>query len=688
MLKYVGRRLKGAYKRIRKLSTQEWFEKNIVFTSEEVSPILGNFKVKYSPHYKKLFQLVDRVATRKLFAKWASQAGKSLFGVGVAACRLDQSPATIIYAQPVNKDIPKILTLKINPVLRSMKKLWQKFEDYSNDESFRTKDAIKRVAGGSLVITGASVKERKSLTSPMIVMDEIAEFLEGAVKEFSERTKSFSRFNPLILGLSTIVHPEDEVCVNHNLCEVKLEWRFVCPEDNCKKDFYPSDETLKIISKKQYAREKEIKEEDVRLSDFLQYAIDMVYIECPHCGYKINEEKRTDMILNDEMDWFIIHEDGSTEVLIVENLARESSFGLDMNSLGSYFAPLSVIVEEFIGALGNDILLDKFYRGWLNKFYEVMSKNTNAEDVLLLANNYEEFEIPDDTIGLYMGIDSQKGYYWVTIVAIEYNIIENLVWAGRVEDEDTIKELFERDYFYKDGKKYRAGVRRAYHDWQGYREKVTEEHVNRDTGEVMEELVMDMPQRVKVFGYNMAKRHGEDEGKEKYYLVEGVRTVTSGMAYRTKTLNLEVKGYSEVRKLKSLAISKTVTITSFLSAMGRAIVLRKGGEKAEELYEPDKRLFFINKTAIESLKNRKKSVSKDLDRQLTSQIWGVHKSPSGVLDKEMSFKSKKGSDDHYLDNMSYIQVSIDMDNLSTIRKPDREEDVKETMKGIRGILRS
>jgi hypothetical protein len=69
-------------------------------------------------------------------------------------------------------------------------------------------------------------------------MDEIGEFDKGAVKEASERLKAFSKFFPKKIGVSTIVHPKDEICTNFENCEAIMEWRYKCP--NCKDNFYPS----------------------------------------------------------------------------------------------------------------------------------------------------------------------------------------------------------------------------------------------------------------------------------------------------------------------------------------------------------------------------------------------------------------------------------------------------------------
>jgi mannose-6-phosphate isomerase-like protein (cupin superfamily) len=135
------------------------------------------------------FKLLDRPEVEDIFAKWASQSAKSLLLMIAGAYKLDNEPATILYMQPIKDDVPKVLRVKINPILKCIKDLWQKFEDYTATEGIRTKDAIKQLAGGAWVVSGSSVKERKSLSIMMLLLDEMGEFDSGATEEASERLK-------------------------------------------------------------------------------------------------------------------------------------------------------------------------------------------------------------------------------------------------------------------------------------------------------------------------------------------------------------------------------------------------------------------------------------------------------------------------------------------------------------------
>jgi phage terminase large subunit GpA-like protein len=638
---YTGRRFnKNAYTREKKLCLEEWAGKNVIFTSEDVSPILGNFKIKYSPHYKKLFKITERNLTRKMFGKWASQSGKSLYEIIVAAHKLDQNPATVIYAQPIKEDVPKILTLKINPIFKSIPKLWKKFEDYSNQEKFRTKDAMKRVAGGAFVIAGSSVKERKQLTSPLVILDEIGEFEKGAVKEFSERTKAFSRFNPLVIGVSTIVDPEDEICSNYNTCEVKLEWRFIC--DNCEKDFYPGAETLKIISKEKY--KKEISE-NYSYPEYVKYAVEKTHIECPCCGSKINESKRTKMILENKLDWFIIKEDGSSTRLEIENLNTETSFGFDMNSLGSYFATLDDIAKEYIEAIESENkndLLDKFYRGWLNKFYEPESVKTDVNDILLLSNNLPEFEVPQDTLRVYIGVDMQKDHFWYNIQAFTYGNISHSLSSGRLETWGDIEDLYVKCWDLKDSAGKPHIVSKMGIDKRGY---------NQDGVRRTDEAIS--------FVEYMTNKYGSD----KVYLIEGHPDIKSSPnGYVIKNVKDQSSNRTTV-DIKMLKVSNLYFKNKMSEDIARSIENQKS---EEEIYS--QRLFYVNKDTIES--DMEKTISTSYSKQMTSETFDYHiNQKTKKRNPTQTWDMPKKTDNHIWDCTMICYVFAEVEKIALMEKP-------------------
>jgi len=137
------------------------------------------------------------------------------------------------------------------------------------------------------------------------------------------------------------------------------------------------------------------------------------------------------MVFEDMMDWFIVHEDGSTEILIVENLTTETSFGADMNSFGSYFVTFEDMVENLIKADEDPIKKDKLYRGWFNRFYEGDVETVDESDMLLLGNGVKEWVVPKDTVKIYLTIDNQMDYLFAQVTAVGYGVVPHVMFFGR-----------------------------------------------------------------------------------------------------------------------------------------------------------------------------------------------------------------------------------------------------------------
>ena len=113
------------------------------------------------------------------------------------------------------------------------------------------------------------------------------------------------------------------------------------------------------MTKKEFADLHEIAENEVEKSSWKKEALKNVYIECPHCKYQIDSTEKSNLILNGGMDWVYIRGDETAK-----------SFGLDMNSLGSYFVILEKLASNLIDADADVIKLDAIYRGWFNSFYQ------------------------------------------------------------------------------------------------------------------------------------------------------------------------------------------------------------------------------------------------------------------------------------------------------------------------------
>lgn len=644
MFRYRGSRLKEAYKREKKLTTKEWFESQIIINNAQVSPITGQFSTKYSPHLIKLMELWDIPKNREFYAKWSSQAAKSFFLVGLSAKRLDTEPANILYMQPIKHDLPKIVDVKMDPLLKCMPRLWSKFEDYKVREAVRSKRAIKPVAGGNLIVSGSSVKERKSLTVPMIIFDEAAEFENGTIAEAKDRIKTFTKFFPKIFGASTIVHPHDEICTAFDSCQAILEWRFICP--TCGENFLQGSDTFKYTKVWEFAQQLQIPIEEINGSDYLEEAKRSVHVECPHCYAKIKNADKDRMIFNGGMDWFFLRGDESA-----------TSFGLSMNSLGSYFITFETLVEELVKADDVYERVEKIYRSWFNEFYERKVDTVEANDLLLLGNGLEKWTVPEDTIRIYMGVDTQKDHFWWEVKAYCYGKTSHSIAHGRAETFGDLEKIWEigQDLVTEHGEV-------LYIDKLGIDRRGFNQDGVKRTNEV-DEWVRKMTH---------LWRRGDEN---RIYATEGEPHLTGDKPYIIQTRKDETDNRVKV-DIKVVKLSNIYLKTAIRTAMSNTIQRRKS--EFPEDYDGTTQ-FYVNQTTIDADALGTTSIS--YTRQISAEVYDFDRDKNGKLATERTFINPKQADNHIFDTSVICEAFAQKDQVYMERKPDNS-DLTDALKGL------
>ncbi len=635
-------------------ATEAWCADNIII-SGEVSGRDGYLSFEKYPWSQEILNDWDRPNLEE-FALWAStQVAKTTTQFCCIVKPLVTDPCMMLFVMASDKMVSDFVSEKFDPFVDGIPKLKDKIYTKKEEDKNRLKNAVKIVPGGRISFVGNTAINRRGKTVKYVFIDEAALYEYSDVEEFKSRTKSFEGLGRKIFIVSSPMYELDPIITEYENAYCKKELHIIC--EKCETSFYPTSAQFKYLTEKEY---KEKNEKEFALLEYKREAIKTAHTLCS-CGNKIDYKTLEDYVRNGRVKLKTIV--GDAEI--------DTKIGYKLNAVATGLTHYGKLAEKLIEAGDNESKLVAIYREYFNEIYERADKKIESSDITLLGNDYEEFEIPDDTIGLYMGVDSQKNYYWVTILAIEYGLISNLVYAGRVEDLDSVKSLLDREYYYKNGKRYHQGIRRVYHDWQGFRTLEKDIIKNEDTGEIIEELYLDMPQRVKEFAMEMAQKYGCDsEGRERYYAVAGKQELPNGEMYRAVNTKVKAKTYKDERVIKTLQINTTETKTSFMTSVARNIVKQKATQEQEEFYY-DERLHYINKTLAEKLKSRETIRQIDYDKQITSETFQNHMQPNG---KRSKFKFWSGNtDNHWLDTNSYIQVSIQMDNLASIKKPKKDE---------------
>ena len=647
---FMSDTISSAYKWIEDMPTVEWLKEN-VYLSGEVSPNPGYMTFDNYPWAEQIINDADKDHIETLVIMASTQTSKTTITFGILAKMLDDGSTMIILAIPTDDGVGDFNSSKLDPFLNGIKTLKKKIKNFAQEEKARLKGATKRVSGAILFILGNTPKNRRSKTAQGLFIDEAALFDKGHIEEWIGRTKSFEDKGRKIVISSSIMASDDEIVVQHNKTYCKKELMVQCP--SCDNTFYPTSKHFYYMTQAEYKKLYDLEKID-NITPYKREATKTACIVCD-CGYKIDDKEIRSLIRRKKVN-----------MVIVDGLESDISYGYKLNALCTGITKYSTMADALIDAGDDEDVLSTIYRDYFNEVYEKSSKVVLSNDIHLLGNGLEEFIIPKDTIGLYMGVDSQKDHYWVVIKAVTYMLNTHVVWCGRVEDLSSIEEFMDRRWYYEDGKQYTQGIRRTFQDWQGYRE--TNEVISDETGEITYERTIDIPQQVKEFAYKMSEKYGLDkEEKERFYATRGESFLSNDALYNFVNTQIEVGRKKTARKLKTIKMGVVGLKSIFMSSVVRSVAKAKAQE-GDEAYEFEGRMHFINQTLADSLANRTKILDTDYDRQITSQIFTYGKSPNG---KRHTYKSwvDVTKHDHFLDCNVEAHIGILMDNLASVQKP-------------------
>ncbi len=650
------------------LGTVEWCKENI-YLAQDVTPYTGMISFEKTPWIEDILNDWDKPWIEEFNIMASTQVGKTTIEFCCIAKELDTDPCMMQLTVPTDDGVGDFVKTKFDPFFRGIKSLQKKINFRKDEEKTRLKGSLKEVPNGMLFILGNTEKNRRSKTVKNIFIDEAALFGKGHIKELIGRTKFFEKTGRKIFTVSSRKFPGDEIETQFVNSYCKKELQIEC--NGCKEYFYPTSELFSYMSTKEY-KEKYDLDKIENMNNYKREAKETAVVICS-CGHKTNSRDIEDLIRLKKV-----------KLVVVEGDESDTIHGYKLNALATGLTKYSTMAEGLIEAGDDEEVLITIHQDYFNETFTKKDKSVASSDVTLLANKYEEFVVPNDTVAMYLNIDTQKGYYWATILAFEYGMNSHLVWAGRVEDEHTIETLMDREFFYKDGSRYVQGIKRTGQDWQGYKE--IKDVINDETGEITRETVVDMPQRVKEFAYKMAEKYGADkDGIERFYATRGELFLHNDDMFRFTNSSVTVKNYKDVRKIKTLKLGTVALKSAFMSALMRNIAKQKALE-GEEAYEYEGRLHYINKTLADKLKNRdsKGVFNQDYDRQVTAEVFTNPKDRKG---KPKDYKSWVNirNDNHYLDCNAIGYALATMDNIASLRKP-AETNKKDMFVVSRGLI--
>lgn len=617
---------------------QEWMEKEVVVSDGGNK---GQFDTYRMPHMKRIFIEIDKFSVILITLMSASQVGKTIILINTILKRLDTDPDNSLIFFPKGNQVKKLYENKVKPYIEGCETISKKLDNYIDDTKGTQSSYSKKIAGAILSILDAN--NTKSVSAKTIGFDEIVEFPPSKVGEGIERSKSFDGKGELAFLAST-QHPlkggDDEINHYYNISEVKLQYWAKCADEKCRKTFYPEPETLvyPTITEWKNAIGLDIDEEAPNitlLSDYSAYVRENSYLQCPHCGNKVDDNERKEQILNDEFEWTevvpnIIDDEGRVLSWKKAKKPKENykSVGFDVNTLCIEGYNMGKIAQKIIqDTYGKNKIndLQHTWVGYFNRIYRTKTKTAEPSKILQLSNGLREWIVPVNTAKLYLIIDTQKTHYWWAIYAVEWGRKFNVVSHGKAEDTQVLEGLMFRNY--KDENGAPRYIDRVAIDRRGFMQN---EEVDADgnkiksrenTTERIDDFIRSTNIKARKNGIIKRDEHLIIGSMGVPFIKASAKQLEEGSfkGEMQQMVTIEDKSDSQLTH-KYLKISNLVAKTEMNEAINNSI---ENFDSVEDGGEPMilSNLFLINEDMKQYGLNKKRESNEDFEKMLTAEVY-------------------------------------------------------------------
>jgi phage terminase large subunit GpA-like protein len=644
MLSYRGSRLKKAYKRPPDLTTAQWGTENINLTKEASPSMPGPLRFDRTPWIEEILNDYDRSHVAEYNIMASTQVGKTTIIFCAMGKEMDTGEGQMQLTIPTEDGVTDYMSAKFDPfVVESIKSIKDKIILRKDEEKKRLKGAVKELPGVKAFILGNTAGNRRSKSVTRMFIDEAALFGSGHIDELIGRMKfSETLCSTKAMIVSSRKHKGDEMEVQYDNSYCKKELQICCP--HCNEYFYPRSDQLVWMSQLDYKTSLGI-EHISNDNDYKRVAAESARLQCD-CGGRISVEEVQRLVVAKKV-----------KLVIVEGSESDTSYGYKLNALASGLSKYSTIVEKLLKAGDDYLKLQTIYQDYFNEIYERRIDPVEANDLLLLGNGLDKWVVPEDTIRIYMGIDTQKDHFWWEFRAYCYGKESHTITQGRAETFDDLEKLWELgqnmvsihgEVLYVD----KLGIdRRGYNDEQVKRTEEVDTWVRKMT---------------------QLWRRGDEN---RIYATEGEPKLTGDKPYTIQTRKDDSDNRIKV-DIKVMKLSNIYLKTSIRTAMANTVEMRKS-EHPEDYEAMSK--FFVNQTTIDA--DAKGTTSISYTRQISAEVYDHARDKNGKLAEEKSFINPKQADNHFFDTSSICEAFAQKDQVYMERKPDHSN-LSEALKGI------
>jgi YgiT-type zinc finger domain-containing protein len=352
----------------------------------------------------------------KIVLCFGAQLGKTETELNMIGYALDQTSSPTMMVYPTDTIAKFASDKRVQPMIKSVKSISDKFDENSKllELDFNN--------GNYMVLVGAnSPSSLSSRSIKYLFFDEIDKYPAFAGKEAdpiklaTERTKTF--VDKKIVMVSTPTVESGNIWQAFMSANERRQYYVPCPHCGV-------SQTLKF---------KQIKwpEEHNDNADMIR---DTAYYECEHCGERIYDKHKMEMLRRGE--WRAVNESQS----------KVRSVSYHLSSIYSPWVTFGDVAYEFKNSKGTPATLMNFINSWLAEPWK-SSKTKSTQNLAFTQSNYPCGVVPDKAVLLIASVDVQLDHFWWEVRAYAPGVKSYLIDYGQASTWEDLEEIIiNREY--------------------------------------------------------------------------------------------------------------------------------------------------------------------------------------------------------------------------------------------------
>ena len=403
-----------AFKPPERYTVSEWADNFRVLTSVSAEP--GRWRTNRTPYLKEPMDRFTDPLIEKIVLCFGAQLGKTETELNMIGYALDQTSSPTMMVYPTDTIAKFASDKRVQPMIKSVKSINDKFDENSKllELDFNN--------GNYMVFVGAnSPSSLSSRSIKYLFFDEIDKYPAFAGKEAdpiklaTERTKTF--VDKKIVMVSTPTVESGNIWQAFMSANERRQYYVPCPHCGV-------SQTLKF---------KQIKwpEEHNDNADMIR---DTAYYECEHCGERIYDKHKMEMLRRGE--WRAVNESQS----------KVRSVSYHLSSIYSPWVTFGDVAYEFKNSKGTPATLMNFINSWLAEPWK-SSKTKSTQNMEFTQSNYPCGVVPDKAVLLIASVDVQLDHFWWEVRAYAPGVKSYLIDYGQASTWEDLEEIIiNREY--------------------------------------------------------------------------------------------------------------------------------------------------------------------------------------------------------------------------------------------------